>query len=205
MITPDDVSGLVLAGGQGRRMQQSGQTSAEKGLLELHGRPLVSWAVDALPTALHTVYISANRCQDRYAEYGLVVPDDPSMGMYSGPLAGIASGMRRMSTPWLYVVPADVPCPPTLLFDRLLEHVNAHACSLAYAHADQPQPLFMLVHLNLLDSLQRYVRQEFRQVQGWQHDHGMAVQFDPDIEGFFNINTPDDMRRAHQIISARDA
>ena len=202
MIATSGTSGLVLAGGQGRRMQQSGRPSIEKGLMLLHGQPLVSWAVNAMPPGFAELYISANRHDNQYAGYGTVIPDDPSIGDDLGPLAGVASVMQRMSTQWLYVVPADVPSPPDDLFERLLQAVDTRDCDLVYACSDQPQPLFMLLNKNLLDSLLRYLQSGSRQVQGWQREHGHAVQFRENDEKFFNINTPDDLHRAHQLIPA---
>lgn len=202
MIAASGISGLVLAGGQGRRMQQSGQPSVEKGLMLLHDQPLVSWAVNAMPHGLAELYISANRHADQYASYGTVISDDASIGEDLGPLAGVASVMQCMSTQWLYVAPADVPSPPDPLFVRLLHAVNTGNCDLVYACSDQPQPLFMLLNKSLLESLLRYLHSGSRQVQRWQREHGQAVQFDANDKRFFNINTPDDLHRAHQLIPA---
>ena len=201
MTAVSDVSGLILAGGQGRRMQQSGQPAIEKGLTLLHDQPLVAWAVNAMPSGLADLYISANRYHDQYDRYGVVVADDPSVGDDLGPLAGVVSVMQRMSTHWLYVAPVDVPRPPVQVFERLLHAVNTRDCDLVYACSDQPQPLFMLLNKNLLDSLRGYLQSGFRQVQRWQRDHGEVVVFDAERARFFNINTPDDLRQAHQLIS----
>lgn len=203
MIALHDVSGMVLAGGQGRRMQQSGSPSIEKGLLTLHGEPLVSWAVNGLPAGLSEIYISANRHSDIYSDYGRVVPDNPAFGTGAGPLAGIASVMQRMSTPWLYVVPTDVPRPPGDLFKRLLQSVSVRSSDLLFASTDKPQPLFMLVHARLLDSIQCCLHNDIRQVQRWQRQYGLAVHFEGDNHEFHNINTPEDLCLAHQLIPRR--
>lgn len=201
MIPIHQVSGLVLAGGQGRRMQQPGQAPAEKGLVLLHGKPLVSWAASAMPTGISHLYISANRQHSNYAEYGTVVADDPDLGDDPGPLAGVATVMRTMSTQWLYTAPADVPAPPRSVLQTLLQHLNAQGGDLVYACAGRPQPLFMLVNKNLLGSLEHYLHNGLRRVQLWQREHGHAVHFDVDGDGFLNINTPDDLQAAHQRIA----
>lgn len=201
MIARHHVSGLVLAGGRGRRMQQSGQPVAEKGLLVLHDRPLVAWAVAAMPAGLASIYISANRQHDVYAAHGAVISDDFDLGDDFGPLAGVATAMRKMSTPWLYTAPVDVPWPPADILERLVQQANADDASLVYACTERPQPLFMLVHRRLLSGLEDYLRNGSRQVQGWQQEHGQAVRFADAGHEFFNINTPDDLHRAHQLIS----
>lgn len=201
MIDIHGISGLVLAGGRGRRMQQAGQHAVEKALMRLHGRPLVSWAAGSMPDGLARLYISANRCFDDFAPYGTVVADDPALGDDLGPLAGVASVMRRMSTPWLYTAPADVPCPPATVLQTLMQQATAQNADLVYACTDRPQPLFMLVNKKLLDSLDAYLQAGSRQVQSWQREHGQAVHFSGDDDCFFNINTPDDLHIAHQRIT----
>lgn len=198
MISVDRVSGLILAGGQGRRMQRQGVPTIEKGLVLLHDRPLVAWAADAMPSTLSHRYVSANRHLDRYERFGTVVPDAPDLEPDSGPLAGVLSTLRQLRTPWLYVVPVDVPFPPPGVCQTLLQHVARSGDKLAYAHSTRPQPLFMLVHQSLQASLEAYLRDGSRKVQGWQQQHGDAVPIAKDEDGFLNVNTPEDMLRAHQ-------
>lgn len=62
------ITGVVLAGGKARRMG-----GADKGLLELNGKPLWRHVADALAPQLATVVISANRHLDIYQASGLKV------------------------------------------------------------------------------------------------------------------------------------
>src|SRR5690625_4432873 len=164
MIAARDVSGLVLAGGQGRRMQHPGLPVREKGLMLLHGRPLVAWEVQGMPPGLARQYISANRHTDEYARYGEVVTDEPALGRDLGPLAGVATVLDGMATQWLYVAPVDVPCPPAEIFECLAGYLVRHGGNLAYAHGERPQPLFMLLHQRMRHSLRSYLQQGMRQV-----------------------------------------
>lgn len=197
------VCGLILAGGAGRRMQGPPQDAAapcEKPLLPLHGRPLIAWAADALPQGLAVVYVSANARPERYAVYGTVVADAPSLGPGWGPLAGVASVMRRMPTPWLLVAPGDVPRPPCDWGQGLLQYVETSGALLAYVCSVRPQPLFMLVHISLLHSLQAYLFAGRRQALQWVRSVGHAVQVPGDEMAFFNINTREEICLAHQLI-----
>lgn len=202
MITPSDVCGLVLAGGHGRRMQNPAAPRTEKGLLRLHGRPLVEWAINGMPADLAGIFISANHELDTYAQYASVVPDDPSFGPDGGPLAGVASTLARLTQHWLFVVPADVPSVPGNMFLRLCKRADPQSCQLVVAKTDLPQPLFMLVHVGLLPSLQAYLHSGQRQVQRWQREVGQVVTFAANEHEFFNINTPDDLCRAHELLCA---
>jgi len=198
-------SGLVLAGGQASRMRAPGAASVDKGLLDLGGKPLVAHACAYLQPRVATVWISANRHAAEYARYGAVLADDPQFGAQPGPLAGVAGALERIDTPWLLVVPVDVPLLPPDLKRRLSEALlESPAARLAYAHCGGPQPLCMLLHRDLLDGLREFLRGGGRKVQQWQARQGaIAVQF-PEQEGIFlNINTPEDLCRAEHLLAAR--
>ena len=65
------ITGVILAGGQGRRMG-----GADKGLQELCGRPMAAHVLERLAPQVGAVLISANRNLERYAELGCpVLPD----------------------------------------------------------------------------------------------------------------------------------
>lgn len=203
MIGRDQVSGLILAGGAGRRMQASRSSVGprlEKPLIPLHGRPLIAWARDALPQGLAHCYVSANTCAEAYAAYGTVVADDASLGPGWGPLAGVASTLMRIRTPWLLVVPGDVPDPPCHLGQGLLQYSEASGALLAYVCSLRPQPLFMLVHVSLLANLRQYLLSGGRQAFQWVDSLGHAVRVPGDESTFFNINTQEDICLAHQLI-----
>src|SRR5581483_1360528 len=83
------VTGVVLAGGRGTRMG-----GADKGLVELHGRPLAAHALDRLRPQVDALLISANRNHDRYAALGAPVIADAS-STFDGPLAGMLAALSR--------------------------------------------------------------------------------------------------------------
>ena len=119
----DQITGLILAGGQARRM--GGQ---DKGLIPLAGRPLIAWVIAALTPQVGRILISANRNQAAYAAFGHPVIGDEAVGAelagFQGPLAGIAAAMTRMETPWLLTLPCDAPLAPADLAPRLAASLN---------------------------------------------------------------------------------
>ena len=83
------LTGLILAGGRGTRLG-----GVDKGLVELHGRPLVEYVLERLRPQTGAILINANRHHERYAAYGVpVIPD--LEGGFAGPLAGIAAGLAK--------------------------------------------------------------------------------------------------------------
>lgn len=195
MIPRHEINGVVLAGGQSRRMNTQDGTQVDKGLLLLDERPLVQWVADYMRPVVDTVYISANRHAGTYGRYGCCVPDSPEFGGDAGPLAGVATVMARSTRPWLFVLPVDVPRVPQALFERLSRAVAegkpaAYACTGQGAH-----PLCMVVRTELHDDLRAYLLAGGRKVLDWHQRHGaVPVDFGEDAMLFRNINTPDDWR-----------
>jgi len=197
MIPRDEIDGLVLAGGQSRRMRSEGGPAVDKGLLLLDGAPLVQWVAQYMKPRVDIVYISANRHLDAYGRYGYCVADDPEFGGDAGPLAGVASIMARSRRPWLLVSPVDVPHLPPELPARLIEAV-AGGAPLAYACAGpKAHPLCMLVRRELEKDLRAYLLAGGRKVLDWHRRHGaVPVDFGDGPDLFRNINTPDDWAQA---------
>ncbi|MDS1140607.1 molybdenum cofactor guanylyltransferase MobA [Pusillimonas sp. SM2304] len=199
MTTAASMTGLILAGGQARRMQDGMAPTVDKGLLELCGEPLVAHARRFLAPQVQALLISANRNAPLYARYGDVVGDDAALGTQLGPLAGMERALSVIKTPWLIVLPVDVVNVPDELVARLWAAVQPAGPLVAYARTpERAHPLCMVLHASLADSLRRYLQAGDRKVQLWQARHqAVAVPFDG-AGLFFNINTPEDLRYASQ-------
>lgn len=183
-----DITGLLLAGGEGRRMG-----GADKGLQLHRGRPLAAHVLERLAPQVAGVAISANRNLADYARFGWPVWPDLEQG-FPGPLAGWLSGMRHAPTPWLASAPCDVPNLPLDLVQRLADAAGAAGAPLAIARtAEREQPVFAMLHRSLADDLQDYLGTGQRKVLGWTARHPcIQVLFD-DAAAFRNLNTPQDL------------
>ena len=107
------ICGLVLAGGQGRRMG-----GVDKGLQLLQGRPLMQHVLDRLRPQVDSLLINANQNLERYAQFGCpVVPD--RVGGFAGPLAGLDAGLHATDAPMIVTAPCDSPFLPRDLVARL--------------------------------------------------------------------------------------
>ncbi|WP_170919511.1 NTP transferase domain-containing protein, partial [Halomonas sp. BC2] len=112
MIATHDLTGMILAGGEGRRMG-----GRDKGLEPFAGLPLVAHTVKRFDGHVHELMINANRNGDAYALFADRVIADAEGG-FKGPLMGIYSGLRAARTPWLLVAPCDSPALPHDLVAR---------------------------------------------------------------------------------------
>ena len=114
------VTGVILAGGQARRMG-----GRDKGLVSFRGRPLVDWVIVAgLRPQVAALAINANRNEQAYAALGYPVIADRIEG-FQGPLAGFASAMAAAGTPWIVTVPCDGPFLAPDLVERLCAALGA--------------------------------------------------------------------------------
>lgn len=188
-------AGLILAGGQGARMQD-----ADKGLVLLGSEPMVAHVAQRLAPQVCTLIISANRNVQRYAEYGRVVSDDAVLGAWQGPLAGVAAGLAAWSGEWLVTSPCDTPFLPVDLASRLIEAALANKTSLAAARVQsQRHSVCMALRTDLLPDLLDYLQGGDRKVDLWQRKvGGIDVHFDDTPDAFMNVNTPQELSAAQR-------
>lgn len=185
------ITGVVLAGGEARRMGGS-----DKGFVTLLGRPMVEHVIDRFGPQVSTLIINANRSESRYSAFGYQVVSDGVMG-FSGPLAGMASAAGRAETEWLAAVPCDAPLVPLDLVARLYRAVQAEGRLAAVALAGgYRQPVFNLVNTSLAPSLVEAVGSGERGVGRWLGRHqALEVDFSDCPDLFANINTPGERDR----------
>ena len=181
-----DITGIVLAGGQGRRMG-----SVDKGFVELGGRPLVAHVVERLAPQVRTLIINANQNLGRYAAFGFPVVAD-AIGGFAGPLAGLHAGLAAATTPFVATCPCDSPFLPADLVVRLSGAFDAQPIDIAVARTfAQPHPVFALARRSVLPHLARFLDGGGRKIDAWYASLPIAeVAFDDEADAFRNINTP---------------
>jgi molybdenum cofactor guanylyltransferase len=185
-ISRADITGIVLAGGQGRRMG-----SVDKGFVDLDGRPLVAHVIERLAPQVATLVINANRNAGRYAVFGYPVVAD-AIGGFAGPLAGLHAGLAAATTPFVATSPCDSPFLPADLVARLSGAFDAQPIDIAVARTfAQPHPVFALARRSLLPHLAQFLGAGGRKIDAWYASLPIAeVAFDDEADAFRNINTP---------------
>jgi molybdenum cofactor guanylyltransferase len=185
------ISGLILAGGQARRMG-----GRDKGLLPFAGRPLVAHLLTALSAQVAERLINANRNLADYARYGVPVIPDLHPG-FPGPLAGIAAGMRRARHDLLLIVPCDGPYLPADLAVRLREGLLQSGALACVAHdGERLQPTYALLHRSLLDGIEERLERGEHRLKSWLAEvPSEQADFSDQPAAFLNINTPEELAR----------
>lgn len=190
------VTGVILAGGLARRME-----GRDKGLLPLHGRPLVAHVIERLAPQVDTLLVNANRNREAYAAFGHPVIADVMPG-HAGPLAGLHAALLACRTPLLATVPCDAPQLPTDLVARLHAALAASSAPAAAASAaGRLQPAFMLCRREVVAELEAYLAAGDRKIHAWLTGIGaLAVPF-PDATAFVNLNTPSEIAQLETLTS----
>jgi len=195
-IKPEQVVGVILAGGLARRMG-----GGDKSMLKLGGRRILDYVIESAQNQLHTVIINANGDPQRFAEFNLpiqadIVPD------FAGPLAGVVSAMawvkqNKPAATHVITLAADTPFFPDDYVARMLELMALKQQRLACAsYQGRTQPVFGLWPVDLFDDLYKaLVEDDMRKVDRFTAPYGVAdVAFDELADNpFFNVNKPEDL------------
>ncbi len=191
------LTAVILAGGMARRMD--GQ---DKGLIELNGRPLIEYIIDALQPQVDHIVISANRNLHEYRRYSYPVVTDIISG-YLGPLVGMASGLKTCDSDLILTVPCDSPFVPPVLANRLdTAMIDNHVDITVARDNERIQPVFAMIRRSTLPGLLAYLDNGGRKIETWYTEHPMAlVDFSDWPDAFININTPEDKIAVEQKIT----
>lgn len=191
ILSREKITGVVLAGGLGRRMG-----GTDKGLQELKGRPMVAWVAERFSPQVDELLINANQNGERYASFGYPVVAD-KIPDFAGPLAGLHAALSAATHPLVATVPCDSPFLPADLVARLYQALIAGDAELAVARTfDQPHPVFCLCRRHLLPHLTDYLASGNRKFERWYATLKVVeVAFDDEAEAFENINTRDELAR----------
>lgn len=193
-IDPQQITGLILAGGRGSRMGH-----VDKGLQQFRGAPMVLHAIMRLSPQVGAMMINANQNLGPYEGFGLPVWPD-QLGGFEGPLAGLETGLSHCETDYLVTAPCDSPFLPQDLVQRLADALAENDAELAVAVTEeegkrQPHPVFCLMKASVLPSLTAFLQEGERKIDKWYRSLQFVEVLFPDESAFRNINTLEELRR----------
>lgn len=190
MPVHDPVWGLVLAGGESRRM------GSDKALLKRGGHTQLSRSVELLERHVERTFVSARAEQ----------ADEPERSRFPqivdrysgiGPVAGILSALQeKQNVSWL-VLACDLPNVDDATIDFLLRHRSPDYPFTAFrsSYDELPEPLCAIYRPE-----SRVIIEDFVQ-NGIICPRKMLIRSDthllqqPDPSALDNVNTPDDLVR----------
>jgi molybdenum cofactor guanylyltransferase len=189
-----DTTAIILAGGKGRRMNES-----NKGLMLFGKKPLIAHVIARIKPQVADILISANAEIAQYQSFGYPVISDQLME-FQGPLAGIESALKSARTKYAVVLPCDSPFIPMDFVQRMARDYVASKADVVIVHdGKRTQPLFMFLPVELKHSLEKSLRQGVRKVYSWLEGLKIhAIDYSDQTEAFININTPNDLKQAEE-------
>jgi len=212
MDFPEDVVGVLLAGGRSSRMG-----GGDKCLLSLGGQPMLAHIIERLRRQVSDLVINANGDVARFTAFDLPVIEDRLEGQ-AGPLAGVHAGIEwvlsnRPRSRFIVTVATDTPFFPADLIARFRAAIGDSEPRLLVAQSGEGvHPVFGLWPVSLASALEASVKTGMRKVQAWVADHDAEQIFFPaiaiggrKIDPFFNINRPEDLAEAEALLKAAAA
>ena len=202
-----EIVGILLAGGQSRRMG-----GGDKGLLDLGGRTMLARVIERIAPQVGALALNANGNPARFADYGLPVVAD-TVADFAGPLAGVLAGLRYTAqnhpeARWVLTASTDAPFLPGDLAAVLRSSADQQPEAIAIARSHgHLHPVIGLWPVGHGDDLEDALTAGVRKVLHWTDRHGtLPVDF-PDVEvggtsidPFFNANTPEELAMARQLL-----
>jgi molybdopterin-guanine dinucleotide biosynthesis protein A len=186
--------GVILAGGSGRRMGGS------KATVELSGRPLISYPLEALAAALRDVAIIAKPDTELPSLPGVTVWIEPQSPQH--PLVGIVESLALAAGRPVLVCAADLPFVSSELIGSLARCDPQGAPAVIAARCGAIQPLLGCYQPSALEHLSRAAGEEppLRELVRAMSPRLLEVE-DPDA--LFNVNAPDDLLQAAAMLDQR--
>lgn len=184
------VTGIILAGGQGKRM------GADKGLVHFAGKPLVQYAIDLLMPFCGRILISSNN--PMYDHFGFkVVRDEFSK---AGPMAGIASCLRTSETDGNLVVSCDMPLLEPVVVQTILKNVGDSVFCVPSDGMGRIEPLCAYYSRQSLNLIISRINSKSYRLTDLFKDAEVRFVFPDDYplkfksEWFTNVNSPGDLQ-----------
>ena len=203
-----DTVGVILAGGQGRRMG-----GVDKALVPLGGTTLIERAIARASVQVADLVINANGDPKRFAHLGLPVVADP-VGGFVGPIAGILAGFawmraNRVEARWLASFSCDTPFFPMNMVERLVAKALSEGAQVAVAESGgRHHPVFAVWSADISVSPEDIlVTRGMRKMGAFvEMFPNVRVRFETDpIDPFLNMNTQEDLARAEDYIVEQGA
>lgn len=196
--TDGPLPGVILAGGQGRRLG-----GRDKAFVPLAGRPLIEHVIERLAPQVSQIAINANGDPARFGSKCPVLPD--SIPDRPGPLAGILAAMewaKSLHANRVVTVATDTPFLPATLVETFREAQLSSGAQIVMAEtSDGLHPVIGLWHTALSGSLRRSLKEGVRKVSDFTDANGAVGVALPD-DALFNINTQDDLARAEERLAS---
>ena len=196
-----DIAGIVLAGGEGRRMG-----GAAKALCEVGGVAIIDRILPILRPLFAEIVIVANDPAPYRGRAGVAVVPDVHRGC--GPIGGIHAGLTAITSPGALVVACDMPFLAPGPIARVCEAARAGAFDLAVPCSPRGfEPLHAFYARGVAPLLEQAIRRGRHKIRRAVAECRIAyVPFSAaELGAFCNVNSRWDLDACNGGADAREA
>lgn len=193
------LSVAIIAGGKSVRMGR------DKAFVKLAGKPLIQHVIERSRNLDQTETILIANQPERYRHLGFAMYRDVCPN--KGSLGGIYTALTYAQSPHTLVIACDMPFIKTELLRFMIAQISDDIDIVAPRVGGYPQGLHAIysqscrqpiqeqLAANRLKVIRFYDRMRVRYLD--EADYGL---YDVDGRSFVNLNTPEDLRRARQLL-----
>ncbi|MEA3279693.1 MAG: molybdenum cofactor guanylyltransferase [Thermodesulfobacteriota bacterium] len=195
-------SGIILAGGLSTRFSGN-----NKALISINGKSILDHIYEVFSSLFEEIILVTNDPLE-YLGWNFNVVTD--IYQIRSSLTGIHAGLFYSTNPYSFFTACDTPFLKTELVDMIANNIQPEIDVVIPEAQDGLQPLCAVYSKDCLTPVERHlaqkklkIRQFFQKVRTKKIPEKLLREKDPDLLSFLNINTPDDLDRAKQIIQTQ--
>ncbi len=181
---------VILAGGNSSRMKTN------KAFCKIGGKMLIEFLISTFEKRNYRILISGNKEEYTFLDKEIVEDNYKNIG----PLAGIEAGLKASSTEYVIFSSCDTPFIGHHLLNKI-EHYAKNYEVIVPKLGDYWQPMNAFYRKNM----HLYAKKLILKKQAYPKDLIRKSKYKElainDRREFFNINTPNDLRKAQSIIN----
>jgi molybdopterin-guanine dinucleotide biosynthesis protein A len=196
----NDITGVILAGGQSRRM------GSDKRFVRIGEQTLLEGTISVCEQVFTEVLIVVGSPHRELPNLSPRVVTDliPNCGS----LGGLYTGLSYASCPHVFVVACDMPFLDAVVIRRFVA-LDRHADLLMVRLAQGLQPMHAVYSKACLPYLKRMIESGILKIQSLAEERGLAVHvvseeamrsISPQLLSFLNVNTPGDLEFARKLL-----
>ena len=199
-------SAVILAGGFSRRFGR------DKGLVVLSGKPLILHVIDRVSKVADEVLVvvSSEEQKNKFEtileeKANLLIDKDDSQS----PLVGAITGFESANSEYSLLLPCDTPLVSTQIVQFLIDMCTNRSAAIPRWPSGYIEPLQAVYRTEsaltaaktALKQGKMNMRSMIDNLRGVRYVSTMVLeQLEPDLLTFFNVNTPQDLKKAESIL-----
>jgi molybdopterin-guanine dinucleotide biosynthesis protein A len=188
-------TGVILAGGRSSRF-----SGTNKALMEIEGRPVIDPIISLFQEVFARLFIVA-RDPVAYLAWNADLVTDLFAARSS--LTGIHTGLFYAPTPYIFTAACDTPFIRRSVVDLVLSEIEPGLDAVMTQTPSGLEPLCAVYSKQALAVVERHLREEkfkirrvFEKMRIKIIPAEKVMEVDPDLDTFFNINTPEELEAA---------